>query len=94
MAAKTAFLIGISPDFDINPDKKLLGFFDHSFGVETTLPANNKPHVDAFTNRLSALLRWSTHFPSESFSLIIRFLVFLSGILNTDSARHISATPS
>ena len=57
MAVKTACLIGNSPDLDINVDKKLLGSFDHSEGVETTLPAKRSPHVDAFTNILSALFR-------------------------------------
>jgi hypothetical protein len=49
--------MGISPDFDIRPDKKLYGSSDHSEGVLTTLPANNRPQVDALTNILSALLR-------------------------------------
>ena len=57
MAAKTAFLIGISPDFEIKLERKLFGFLDHSFGVVTTLPASNKPQVDAFTKILSALFR-------------------------------------
>ena len=57
MAAKTAFLIGISPDFEIKLDKKLFGSLDHSLGVATTLPASNKPQVEAFTKILSALFR-------------------------------------
>ena len=94
IAAKTAFLMGISPDFDIRSDKKLYGSSDQSEGVLTTLPANNRPQVDALTNILSALLRWSIQLPAESFSEIIKSRVFLSGILRTDSAKHIKATPS
>ena len=94
MAANTAFLIGISPDFEIRLVTKLFGSFDHSGGVVTTFPARSRPQVDAFTKRLSAWFKWSIHSPSDNFSEIIRSRVFLSGILNTDSARHIRATPS
>ena len=54
MAANTAFLIGISPDFEIRLVTKLFGSFDHSGGVVTTFPARSRPQVDAFTKRLSA----------------------------------------
>ena len=54
MAASTAFLIGISPDFDTSSDKKLFGFSDHFEGVCTIFPASSNPHVDAFTKMLSA----------------------------------------
>ena len=54
IAASTAFLIGISPDFDISSDRKLLGFSDQFEGVFTTFPASKRPHVEAFTNMLSA----------------------------------------
>ena len=94
IAASTAFLMGNSPDLEIKELKNLFGLFVHSSGVLTTLPANNNPHVEAFTKRLSALFKWSIHLPSESFSEIIRSLVFLSGILKTDSAKHIKPTPS
>ena len=57
IAATTAFLIGNSPDLEIILFKKLLGFFDHSDGVVITLPARSRPHVEAFTNRLSALFK-------------------------------------
>ena len=90
----TAFLIGNSPDFETIDLKNLLGFCDHSRGVLTILPASKSPHVEAFTNKLSALLRCSIHLPSDNLSEIIKSLVLLSGILKIDSARHISATPS
>ena len=54
IAASTAFLIGISPDFDTSSDKKLFGFSDHFEGVFTIFPASSNPHVDAFTKMLSA----------------------------------------
>ena len=40
-----------------NDLKNLFGFCDHSRGVLTTFPASKSPHVEAFTNKLSALFR-------------------------------------
>ena len=94
IAATTAFLIGNSPDFETIDRKNLFGFSDHSDGVFTTLPANKRPQVEAFTNKLSALFKCSIHLPSDNLSEIIKSLVLLSGILRIDSARHIRATPS
>ena len=94
MAPTTAFLIGNSPDLEIKELNRALGFLVHSSGVDTTLPARRRPHVDALTKTLSALFKCSIHAPSDSFSDIIRSLVFLSGILSIDSAKHIRATPS
>ena len=54
IAVITAFLIGVSPDFDIRSDIKLFGFSDHLEGVLTIFPASKRPHVDAFTKILSA----------------------------------------
>ncbi len=94
MAPTTAFLIGNSPDLETKEPKRALGFLFHSSGIETIFPARRRPQVDAFTKTLSALFKCSIQAPSDSFSDIIRSLVFLSGILSIDSAKHIRATPS
>ena len=94
IAARTAFLIGISPDFDTRPPIYFAGLLLDSSDGFTKVPASKRPHVEALTKILSALLRCSIHLPSDNFSEIIRSLVDLSGILKTDSAKHIRATPS
>ena len=49
--------MGNSPDLETIDLKNLFGFCDHSRGVLTTFPASKSHHVEAFTNKLSALFR-------------------------------------
>ena len=59
-----------------------------------SLPVSIRPQVEALTNTRSLLPRWAAQSASRSLSAISASAVSWSGMRSSDSARHISSTPS